>query len=147
MIIETKIINKNLPKLPTYGTSGAAGVDLVSCNPTFMLGVGESVSVNTGIAIWIKDPNYAGIILPRSGLGSKYGIVLGNLVGLIDSDYQGELIVNLWNRGLTARTIYQYDRDAQLVIVPVQQANYTVVEEFSNQSIRGTGGFGSTGFN
>ena len=131
--------------LPHYGTSGAAGLDLRAClEAPLTLQPGDSQLVPSGIAIHIGDPGYAAIVLPRSGLGAKNGIVLGNLVGLIDSDYQGPLMVSLWNRGRAAFTIQPMDRIAQLVVVPVQQVEFDVVEEFESSS-RGAGGFGSTG--
>ena len=131
--------------LPQYGTPGAAGLDLRAClDAPLTLAPGESRLVSSGIAIHIGDPGYAAIVLPRSGLGAKNGIVLGNLVGLIDSDYQGPLMVSLWNRGAAAFTVQPMDRVAQLVVVPVQQVEFSVVEEFQSSS-RGAGGFGSTG--
>ena len=131
--------------LPHYGTPGAAGLDLRAClDAPLTLMPGDSRLVPSGIAIHLGDPAYAAIILPRSGLGAKNGIVLGNLVGLIDSDYQGQVLISVWNRGQAAFTIQPMDRIAQLVVVPVQQVEFNVVEEF-NSSYRGTGGFGSTG--
>jgi len=132
-------------RLPHYGTPGAAGLDLRAClDKPLTLQPGESQLVPSGIAIHIGDPGFAAVILPRSGLGAKNGIVLGNLVGLIDSDYQGQILVSLWNRGQAAFTIQPMDRIAQLVVVPVQQVEFNVVEEFT-ASARGAGGFGSTG--
>ena len=131
--------------LPHYGTPGAAGLDLRAClEAPLTLEPGESKLVSSGISIHIGDPGYAAIVLPRSGLGAKNGIVLGNLVGLIDSDYQGPLMVSLWNRGAAAFTVQPMDRIAQLVLIPVQQVEFNVVEEFQSSS-RGAGGFGSTG--
>lgn len=131
--------------LPQYGTPGAAGLDLRAClEAPLTLAPGESRLVSSGVAIHIGDPGYAAVVLPRSGLGAKNGIVLGNLVGLIDSDYQGPLMVSLWNRGQAAFTIQPLDRIAQLVVVPVLQVEFNVVEEFPASS-RGAGGFGSTG--
>ena len=131
--------------LPQYGTAGAAGLDLRAClDAPLELKPGDSQLVPSGIAIHIGDPAFAAIILPRSGLGAKNGIVLGNLVGLIDSDYQGQVMVSLWNRGQAAFTIQPMDRIAQLVVVPVAQVEFEVVEEFA-ASARGAGGFGSTG--
>jgi dUTP pyrophosphatase len=131
--------------LPHYGTPGAAGLDLRAClDAPLTLMPGDSRLVPSGIAIHLGDPAYAAIILPRSGLGAKNGIVLGNLVGLIDSDYQGQVLISVWNRGQAAFTIQPMDRIAQLVVVPVQQVEFNVVEEF-NSSYRGAGGFGSTG--
>ena len=131
--------------LPSYGSAGAAGLDLRAClDQALELKPGDSQLVPSGIAIHIGDPGFAAIILPRSGLGAKHGIVLGNLVGLIDSDYQGQVFVSVWNRGQAAFTIQPMDRIAQLVVVPVQQVEFNVVEEFTASS-RGAGGFGSTG--
>jgi len=133
--------------LPHYGTPGAAGLDLRAClDAPLTLAPGDSRLVPSGIAIHIGDPGYAAVILPRSGLGAKNGIVLGNLVGLIDSDYQGPLMVSVWNRGQAAFTIQPMDRIAQLVVVPVQQVQFNIVEDFA-ESARGAGGFGSTGKN
>ena len=131
--------------LPSYATSGSAGLDLRACidEPMEIL-PGETKLIPTGLAIHIADPGYAALILPRSGLGHKHGIVLGNLVGLIDSDYQGQLMVSTWNRGTDAFTLNSMERLAQLVIVPVLQVGFNVVEEFA-ESNRGAGGFGSTG--
>ena len=131
--------------LPHYGTPGAAGLDLRAClDAPLELKPGDSQLVPSGIAIHIGDPGLAAIVLPRSGLGAKHGIVLGNLVGLIDSDYQGQVLVSVWNRGGAAFTIQPMDRIAQLVVVPVQQVEFNLVEEFASSS-RGAGGFGSTG--
>jgi dUTP pyrophosphatase len=131
--------------LPHYATAGAAGLDLRACvDAPLVLNAGDSQLVSSGIAIHVGDPGYAAVVLPRSGLGAKNGIVLGNLVGLIDSDYQGPLMISLWNRGKAAFTIQPLDRIAQLVVVPVLQVEFEVVEEFA-ASTRGAGGFGSTG--
>jgi dUTP pyrophosphatase len=131
--------------LPQYATAGAAGLDLRAClDAPLTLNPGDSQLVPSGIAIHLGDPGFAAIVLPRSGLGAKHGIVLGNLVGLIDSDYQGPMFVSVWNRGGAAFTIQPMDRIAQLVVVPVQQVEFNVVEEFQSSS-RGAGGFGSTG--
>ena len=131
--------------LPHYGTPGAAGLDLRAClDQPLTLNPGDSQLVPSGIAIHIGDPGFAAIILPRSGLGAKNGIVLGNLVGLIDSDYQGQVLISVWNRGQAAFTIQPMDRIAQLVVVPVQQVEFNVVAEFAGSS-RGAGGLGSTG--
>jgi len=131
--------------LPAYATDGSAGLDLRACiTEALTLEPGQTVLVPTGLAIHIGDPGYAAMILPRSGLGHKNGIVLGNLVGLIDSDYQGQLMVSTWNRGQAAFTLQPLDRLAQLVVVPVLQVGFKVVEEFET-SDRGAGGFGSTG--
>ncbi|MBC7708604.1 MAG: dUTP diphosphatase [Rhizobacter sp.] len=131
--------------LPAYATQGSAGLDLRACiDERIELVPGATTLIPTGLAIHIGDPGFAALILPRSGLGHKHGIVLGNLVGLIDSDYQGELMVSCWNRGSAAFTITPQERIAQLLIVPVQQAAFQEVTEFT-ASDRGTGGFGSTG--
>ncbi|MEW5973857.1 MAG: dUTP diphosphatase [Pseudomonadota bacterium] len=137
-------IGTDIP-LPEYATAGSAGLDLRACiDAPLTLAPGQTELVPTGIAIHIGDPGLAAVILPRSGLGHKHGIVLGNLVGLIDSDYQGQLFVSVWNRGQSAFTIEVGERMAQLVFVPVVQAHFEVVDEF-HESQRGTGGFGSTG--
>ena len=131
--------------LPHYASRGAAGLDLRAClESPLVLQSCDSQLVSSGIAIHVGDPGYAAIILPRSGLGAKSGIVLGNLVGLIDSDYQGPLMISVWNRGRQPFTIQPLDRIAQLVVVPVVQVEFEVVEEFA-ASARGAGGFGSTG--
>ena len=146
MKIDVKIIDERMAtKLPAYATPGSAGLDLRAClNEPLTLQPNAWQLVPTGIAIYLQDPNFAAIILPRSGLGHKHGIVLGNLVGLIDSDYQGQLMVSAWNRSNVAFTIEPMERIAQLVIVPVVQAQFNVVTEFP-ESIRGEGGYGSTG--
>ncbi len=137
-------IGKEIP-LPEYATPGSAGMDLRACiDGSLTLKPGDTELIPTGIAIHISDPGYAATILPRSGLGHKHGIVLGNLVGLIDSDYQGQLFVSCWNRGNTEFTIDAGDRIAQLVILPVAQVEFETVEEFSD-SERGAGGFGHSG--
>jgi len=131
--------------MPAYGSSGAAGLDLRACiDAPLTLQPGDSQLVPSGIAIHVGDPDYAALVLPRSGLGAKNGIVLGNLVGLIDSDYQGEVFVSVWNRSKAAFTIQPMDRIAQMIIVPVRQVEWNVVDEFESSS-RGAGGFGSTG--
>ena len=144
--LEVKILDERVRSmLPHYATPGAAGLDLRAClDAPLTLAPGQSQLVSSGIAIHVGDPGYAAVILPRSGLGSKNGIVLGNLVGLIDSDYQGPLMVSLWNRGSAAFTVQPLDRIAQLIVVPVVQVEFEVVEEFA-ASQRGAGGFGSTG--
>ncbi len=144
--LEVKILDDRIRGLlPHYASAGAAGLDLRACiEKQLTLGPGEASLVSSGIAIHIGDPGYAAMVLPRSGLGAKNGIVLGNLVGLIDSDYQGPLMVSLWNRGQAAFTIQPMDRIAQLVVVPVQQVEFEVVEDFA-ASERGGEGFGSTG--
>ncbi|NLY28898.1 MAG: dUTP diphosphatase [Alcaligenaceae bacterium] len=131
--------------LPSYATAGSAGLDLRACiEAPIVLEPGASELIPTGLSIHIADPAYAGMILPRSGLGHKHGIVLGNLVGLIDSDYQGPLMVSAWNRSDTTFTLQPMERLAQLVIVPVQQVQFEIVTDFDD-SDRGSGGFGSTG--
>ena len=144
--LELKILDERIRSmLPHYATAGAAGLDLRACIAApLTLHPGDSHLVRAGIAIHLGDPGYAAMLLPRSGLASKHGIVLGNLVGLIDSDYQGEVLVLVWNRGKSAFTIQPLDRIAQLVVVPVVQVEFKVVEEFAASS-RGAGGFGSTG--
>jgi dUTP pyrophosphatase len=144
--IDYKILNpKAANHKPKYASQGSAGLDLRACiDNSYSLNPGETFLIPTGISIYIKDPGYAGIILPRSGLGHKHGIVLGNLIGLIDSDYQGELLVSCWNRSDKAFLINPLERIAQLVIVPVNQANFNLVNDFPD-SKRGEGGFGSTG--
>jgi dUTP pyrophosphatase len=146
MKIDVKILDPRLQsQLPTYATPGSAGLDLRAClNEPLTLQPNAWQLIPTGMAMYLKDPNYAALILPRSGLGHKHGIVLGNLVGLIDSDYQGQLMVSAWNRSSTAFTIEPMERIAQLMIVPVVQAEFNVVSEFP-ASERGEGGYGSTG--
>lgn len=146
MKLDIKILDARMRDyLPAYATPGSAGLDLRAClEAPLTLEPGATVLVPTGLAIHIEDPGFAAMILPRSGLGHKHGIVLGNLVGLIDSDYQGQLMISTWNRGAVAFTLNPFDRLAQLVIVPVVQAEFNVVEEFP-VSDRGAGGFGSTG--
>ena len=144
--IDLKILDARMRDLlPAYGTPGSAGLDLRACiDAPLTIEPGQTVLVPTGLAIHIGDPGYAAMILPRSGLGHKNGIVLGNLVGLIDSDYQGQLMVSTWNRSQAAFTLQPMDRLAQLVVVPVMQVGFNVVEDFAS-SERGAGGFGSTG--
>ncbi len=142
-ILDSRVGN-DIP-LPHYATSGSAGMDLRACiDEKITVAPGETRLIPTGIAIYIADPTYAALILPRSGLGHKHGIVLGNLVGLIDSDYQGELMISCWNRGSVEFTIAPADRIAQLVLVPVIQSQLNIVEEFK-ETRRGAGGFGSSG--
>ena len=145
---QVKILDKRLGNeipMPHYGTEGSAGLDLRAClEDTITIEPGETKLIPTGMSIYIEDTGLAAMILPRSGLGHKHGIVLGNLVGLIDSDYQGELMVSCWNRGNKAFTMEVGERIAQLVIVPVVQAEFDLVEEFEATD-RGEGGFGSTG--
>lgn len=144
--IDVKILDSRLHDSPPhYATPGAAGLDLRACiAEALVVEPGQTTLVPTGIAIHLADPGLAAMILPRSGLGHKHGIVLGNLVGLIDSDYQGEIMVSVWNRGQQAFTLNPLDRIAQLVVVPVLQVAFNVVEAF-DESHRGDGGFGSTG--
>ena len=144
--LEVKILDQRIRgTLPHYATAGAAGLDLRACvDAPLVLQPGDSKLVSSGIAIHIGDPGHAAIILPRSGLGARNGIVLGNLVGLIDSDYQGPLMVSVWNRGREPFTVQPMDRIAQLVVIPVVQVEFEVVEDFA-ASARGAGGFGSTG--
>jgi dUTP pyrophosphatase len=146
MKIEVKILDARMrDQLPQYATPGAAGLDLRACiDQAITLNPGETQLIATGLSIYIRDPGYAALLLPRSGLGHKQGIVLGNLVGLIDSDYQGPLMVSCWNRSQTAFVLAPMERLAQLIIVPVMQAEFQVVDDFS-ASARGEAGFGSTG--
>ncbi len=149
--VQVKLLNPkigsdpNFP-LPTRATDGSAGIDLRACiDEPVVIKAGETKLIGTGMAIYIKDPNFAGIILPRSGLGHKHGIVLGNLVGLIDADYQGELMVSVWNRSETDFTLNPAERMAQYMVVPVVRPSFEIVDEFSDDSERGAGGFGSSG--
>lgn len=146
--IDVKILDARVGKefpLPTYATSGSAGLDLRACiDDVLDIAPGTTTLVPTGLAIHIADPDLAAVILPRSGLGHKHGIVLGNLVGLIDSDYQGQLMVSVWNRGQDSFSLQPGDRMAQLVFVPVVQAEFNLVEDF-DASLRGEGGFGHSG--
>ena len=144
--VDLKILDARMRDyLPAYATPGSAGLDLRACLETPQtIQPGQTVLVPTGLAIHIADPGYAAMILPRSGLGHKHGIVLGNLVGLIDSDYQGQLMVSTWNRGQEAFVLQPMERLAQMVIVPVAQVSFNVVDDFT-ESDRGAGGFGSTG--
>ena len=144
--LDIKVIDPRIKdQLPEYSTSGSAGLDLRACIDAQMnIEPGQTVLVPTGFAINIEDPKYAAVILPRSGLGYKHGIVLGNLVGLIDSDYQGQIMVSVWNRGSKSFNIEPMDRIAQLVVIPVVQVQFNLVDDFS-ETIRGSGGFGSTG--
>ncbi|WP_445406627.1 dUTP diphosphatase [Acinetobacter seifertii] len=148
MKVQVKLLDPRLGKewpLPSYATAGSAGLDLRAClDKAIEIEPGQTVLVKTGMAIYIHDVNFAGLILPRSGLGHKHGIVLGNLVGLIDSDYQGELMVSVWNRGQTTFRLEPGERLAQYVLVPVVQAEFEQVEEFE-ETLRGAGGFGHTG--
>ncbi len=144
--IDVRILDERIrAHLPAYATPGSAGMDLRACiDAPLLVAPGDAQLIPTGISIHIGDPGLAAIILPRSGLGHKHGIVLGNLVGLIDSDYQGPLMVSCWNRGRDPFTVQPMDRIAQLVIVPVVQADFRIVEDFQ-ASTRGDGGFGSSG--
>ncbi len=144
--VDLKILDARMrEQLPAYGTPGSAGLDLRAClDAPLVIEPGATQLVPTGLAIHIADPGYAAVILPRSGLGHKHGIVLGNLVGLIDSDYQGPLMVSAWNRSNIAYTLQPMERLAQLVVLPVAQVQFNLVEDF-DASARGTGGFGSTG--
>ncbi|MGE4314877.1 dUTP diphosphatase [Acinetobacter sp.] len=148
MKVQVKVLDTRLGNewpMPTYATSGSAGLDLRACvDEVTVIEPGQTVLVKTGLAIYIEDANFAGLILPRSGLGHKHGIVLGNLVGLIDSDYQGELMVSVWNRSQTVFTLQPGERLAQYVLVPVVQAQFDIVNEFEATE-RGAGGFGHTG--
>lgn len=144
--VQIKILNQDIKKkLPDYATEGSAGLDLRACiDKTIILKANEVILIPTGIAINLNNSNLAAIILPRSGLGHKYGIVLGNLVGLIDSDYQGELKISLWNRSDQEFVINPFDRVAQMVIIPIIKARFKLVDNFV-ETKRNTGGFGSTG--
>ena len=147
MNIDIKVLDARMADaLPAYATAGSAGLDLRACLDTALtLAPGACEMVGTGFAIHLADAGYAALILPRSGLGHRHGIVLGNLVGLIDSDYQGQLMVSAWNRSTTAFTLQPMERLAQLVIVPVVQAQFNIVQEFPAASERGESGYGSTG--
>jgi dUTP pyrophosphatase len=147
MLINVKIMDPRMAEqLPAYATPGSAGLDLRAClDEPLTLAPNAWQLVPTGLAVHLADPAYAAMLLPRSGLGHKHGIVLGNLVGLIDSDYQGQLMVSCWNRSPTAFTIAPMERIAQMVIVPVVQAQFRVVDDFAAASERGAGGYGSTG--
>ena len=146
MKLDLKILDARMrEQLPAYATTGSAGLDLRAClDEPLTLEPGQTALIPTGLAIHVGDSGFAALILPRSGLGHKHGIVLGNLVGLIDSDYQGQLMISTWNRGQTTFTLNPMERLAQLVIVPVVQAEFNIVDDFE-QSDRGAGGFGSTG--
>lgn len=149
--VQVKILNPKIGShpdfpLPTRATAGSAGIDLRACiEEPEVIKAGETKLIGTGLAIYIADANYAGLILPRSGLGHKHGIVLGNLVGLIDADYQGELMVSVWNRSDTDFILQPAERMAQYMVVPVVRPEFNIVEDFSDQSLRGAGGFGHSG--
>ena len=149
--VQVKILNPKIGTdpsfpMPTRATDGSAGIDLRACiDEPITIKAGETQLIGTGMAIYIADPNYAGIILPRSGLGHKHGIVLGNLVGLIDADYQGELMVSIWNRSETDFVLNPAERMAQYMVVPVMRPEFEIVEEFNELSARGAGGFGHSG--
>lgn len=147
MQVDLQILDSRLhAHMPSYATPGSAGLDLRACiEAPIVIEPGQTVLVSTGMAVHLADPAYAALILPRSGLGHKHGIVLGNLVGLIDSDYQGPLMVSAWNRSQQPFTIEPLERLAQLIIVPVVQAQFRVVESFAHNTTRGVGGYGSTG--
>lgn len=145
-VIDPKIgVHPDLP-MPTRATEGSAGIDLRACiDEPLTIEAGATQLIGTGLAVYISDPNYAGMILPRSGLGHKHGIVLGNLVGLIDADYQGELMVSIWNRSHKDFVLSPGERMAQYIVVPIARPEFTVVTEFSDESVRGAGGFGHSG--
>lgn len=149
--VQVKILNPKIGQdpafpLPTRATDGSAGIDLRACiDAPITIKAGETKLIGTGLSIYIADPNFAGLILPRSGLGHKHGIVLGNLVGLIDADYQGELMVSVWNRSSTDFVLEPAERMAQYVVVPVARPGFEIVDEFTDVSARGAGGFGSSG--
>lgn len=145
--VALKILDSRMQDyLPAYATAGSAGLDLRAClDETVTIDPGQTLLVPTGLSIHIGDPGYAAVILPRSGLGHKHGIVLGNLIGLIDSDYQGPLMVSAWNRSQTPFLLAPMERLAQLVVLPIAKANFELVTDFSEASTRGEGGFGSTG--
>ena len=151
MQVQVKVVNPLIGSdsrfpLPTRATDGSAGIDLRACiDAPLTVKAGETVLVGTGLALYIADPDYVGLIMPRSGLGHKHGIVLGNLTGVIDADYQGELMVSVWNRSQTDYTLQPGERMAQYLVVPVIRPQFEVVDEFSDISLRGGGGFGSTG--
>ncbi|MCE2856380.1 MAG: dUTP diphosphatase [Comamonadaceae bacterium] len=147
MNVDVKILDPRMAdQLPTYATPGSAGLDLRAClDAPLTLAPNAWQLISTGLSVYLQDPGFAAMLLPRSGLGHKHGIVLGNLVGLIDSDYQGPLMVSCWNRSQEAFTIQPMERIAQMVIVPVVQARFNVVTEFGASSERGQGGYGSTG--
>ena len=145
-VLNPKIIEDSAFALPTRATDGSAGIDLRACiDEPLTIKAGTTHLISTGLAVYIADPNYAGMILPRSGLGHKHGIVLGNLVGLIDADYQGELMVSVWNRSQDDFVLNPGERMAQYIVVPIVRPEFEVVSEFSDASARGTSGFGHSG--
>ena len=145
-ILNPKIGNDDKFPLPHRATDGSAGIDLRACiDEPISIKAGESQLIGTGLAIYIQDPDYVGLIMPRSGLGHKHGIVLGNLTGVIDADYQGELMVSIWNRSQTDYVLQSGEKMAQYLVVPITRPTFEIVAEFSDISVRGEGGFGSTG--
>lgn len=145
-VLNPKITQDDAFSLPSRATDGSAGIDLRACiDEPLTIKAGSTHLIGTGLAVYIQDPNYAGMILPRSGLGHKHGIVLGNLVGLIDADYQGELMVSIWNRSSEDFVLNPAERMAQYIVVPVARPEFAVVTEFSDESTRGAGGFGHSG--
>lgn len=149
-VLDQRLVDENVGwGLPSYGTDGSAGLDLRACieEPLVLEPNSKSTLVSSGLSIYLEDPNYVGLIYPRSGLGHKQGIVLGNLTGVIDSDYQGPLMISVWNRSQEPVTINPGDRIAQYVVVPVQRIELQVVDSFDSESERGSGGFGHTGTN
>ena len=145
-ILNPKIGNDDKFPLPHRATDGSAGIDLRACiDEPIIIKAGESQLIGTGLAIYIQDPDYVGLIMPRSGLGHKHGIVLGNLTGVIDADYQGELMVSIWNRSQTDYVLQPSEKMAQYLVVPIARPTFEIVAEFSDISVRGEGGFGSTG--
>lgn len=145
-ILNPKIGNDDKFPLPQRATDGSAGIDLRACiDEPIIIKAGESQLIGTGLAIYIQDPDYVGFIMPRSGLGHKHGIVLGNLTGVIDADYQGELMVSIWNRSQTDYVLQPSEKMAQYLVVPIARPTFEIVAEFSDISVRGEGGFGSTG--
>lgn len=145
-ILNPKIGNDDKFPLPHRATDGSAGIDLRACiDEPITIKAGESQLIGTGLAIYIQDPDYVGLIMPRSGLGHKHGIVLGNLTGVIDADYQGELMVSIWNRSQTDYVLQPGEKMAQYLVVPIARPTFEIIAEFSDISVRGEGGFGSTG--
>lgn len=145
-ILNPKIGNDDKFPLPHRATDGSAGIDLRACiDEPITIKAGDSQLIGTGLAIYIQDPDYVGLIMPRSGLGHKHGIVLGNLTGVIDADYQGELMISIWNRSQTDYVLQSGEKMAQYLVVPIARPTFEIVAEFSDISVRGEGGFGSTG--